>query len=150
MTDKRELILARLVALAAGVTGVANAYRNADEVTEAQRPAVVVYDADEAASSADLGRGRPSATVRRIAMTPQVFILLTGKPAGVGTALNGIRAALISAIQSDATLQAIVGPNGSIAYDGFSTTLSRGRAVEAEGALSFTFNYILNPADLAA
>jgi len=47
--DRRELILARLLAIASGIPGIRNAYRNQDEINESQRPAILILDADEQA-----------------------------------------------------------------------------------------------------
>ena len=51
--DRREDILARLLAIASGIDGVTRAYRNKDEIPETSRPAIVILDGDEAANDAD-------------------------------------------------------------------------------------------------
>jgi hypothetical protein len=49
--DKREVILQRLVEIAAGLPGIATAVRNQDEISEHTRPAIAVFDADETADN---------------------------------------------------------------------------------------------------
>ncbi len=42
--DKRELILQRLLEVAASVPGVVTVVRNQDEISEHRRPAIAVFD----------------------------------------------------------------------------------------------------------
>ena len=60
MTDKRELILARLLGISQGLPGITAAFRNKDEISDRQRPCIVILDADEAADDGD-----PSGLARR-------------------------------------------------------------------------------------
>ena len=94
MTDRRELILMRLLEIARGIEGVTSAFRNRDEISEKQRPAIVILDADEAADDAD-PVSRSSRAPRRVAMTPEIYILLGAKPEHVGTEINALRAKFI-------------------------------------------------------
>jgi hypothetical protein len=149
MTDRRELILARLLGIAQALPGTAAAFRNKDEISDRQRPCIVILDADEAADDADppgLAR-RPNAP-RRVGMTPEIYLMLGAKPEDVGTVINGFRAAFIKAVLMDSELASIVGNNGDIRYEGCATGLARGRNMEAEMGLSFTFSYILRPDEL--
>ena len=41
--------------------------------------------------------------------------------------------------------QSLVGTNGDIRYEGCATALARGRMMEGEMGLSFTFTYVLRP-----
>lgn len=149
MADKREEILARLVVIVGAIDGVVTAARNQPDIDDEQRPAIVILDADEAADDADpAGVMRGSAARRRIGMSPEIYILLGANPEDVGTTINAMRAKVIKAILMDATLNTIIGANGAIRYEGCATGLSRGRGLEAEMGVSFTFSYILNPADL--
>jgi len=149
MTDKRETILARLVDVAAGVTGIVFAGRNVGNVDDEDRPAIIILDADEAADDSDPQSNlRGTSAKRRVGMTPEIYVLLGGKPEDVGSELNTYRAALVKAVLTDSELIEAVGPNGGIRYEGCATGLSRGRSMEGEMGVSFTFTYILNPADL--
>jgi hypothetical protein len=58
--DKREAILQRLVEIAAGVPGVVTAVRNQDELSERLRPAIAVFDGDEAPTSGSTSRRIPA------------------------------------------------------------------------------------------
>ena len=149
MTDKREQILVRLLGIAQALPGIAAAFRNKDEISDRQRPCIVILDADEAADDADpSGLARRPNAPRRVGMTPEIYLMLGAKPEDVGTAINGFRAAFIKAVLTDPELASIVGSNGDIRYEGCATGLARGRNMEAEMGLSFTFSYILRPDEL--
>ena len=81
-------------------------------------------------------------------MTPEIYLMLGAKPEDVGTVINGFRAVFIKAVLMDPGLASIVGSNGDIRYEGCATGLARGRTMEAEMGLSFTFSYILRPDEL--
>jgi hypothetical protein len=142
--SKREDILARLVVVCSGIEGVVLCARNRDEISDRQKPAIIIMDADEAAIEGEPKRPGPQI----ISMTPEIYILLSGEPATVGTELNAMRAALLSAVLNDATLRTITGPNGAIRYEGCATGLSRGRSMEGEMGVSLSFQYPFNPNNL--
>jgi hypothetical protein len=142
--DNREAILARLLIIAAGVDGVAKSYRNKDDVPETSRPAIVILDGDEGSDDSDPGR-RPANAPRRIGMTPEIYILLGGTPATVGTDINLIRAKFVKAVMTDATLIGLTLDGVGIRYEGCATGLARGRSMEGEMGLSFTFTYLMRP-----
>ena len=144
MTDRREMILTRLLEIAVGLDGIVAAFRNKDEISERQRPAVVILDADETADDAD-PNSRPSRAPRRVAMTPEIYILLGAKPEDLGTAINTLRARFVKAVLGDAQLSLIVGSNGDLRYEGCATALARGRSMEGEMGVSFSFTYVLRP-----
>ena len=149
MTDKREQILVRLQGLAQDLPGIVAAFRNIDEISDRQRPCIVILDADEAADDADpAGLARRPHAPRRVGMTPEIYVMLGAKPEDVGTAINVFRAAFIKAVLMDSELATLVGSNGDIRYEGCATGLARGRNMEAEMGLSFTFSYILRPDEL--
>jgi hypothetical protein len=147
MTDRREMVLARLLEIARGIEGIAAAFRNKDEISEKQRPAIVILDADEAAEDTD-PTSRPSRSPRRIAMTPELYILLGAKPEELGTAINTLRARFVKAVLNDVQLASIVGSNGDVRYEGCATALARGRSMEGEMGVSFSFAYVLRPEEL--
>jgi len=147
MTDRRELILARLLEIAKGIEGIAAAFRNRDEISEKQRPAIVILDADEASDDAD-PTARPTRSPRRVAMTPEIYILLGSKPEDLGTAINALRARLVTAVLTDSALLSIIGSNGDIRYEGCATALARGRSMEGEMGVSFSFTYVLRPEEM--
>lgn len=139
--SKREEILARLVVVGASIEGVVMCARNRDEITDRQRPAIIIMDADEVAIEGEPKKPGPQI----ISMTPEIYILLSGAPETVGTELNALRALLLSAVLNDATLQTITGANGSIRYEGCATGLARGRSMEGEMGVSLSFQYPFKP-----
>lgn len=147
MADKRELILARLLAACSDIEGMAKAARNVDALTESARPAVIILDGDEATEEGD-PIGRPERSPRRVEMTPELHVLLAGQPMDAGTAVNAMRAAVIKAVILDTELVDIIGTNGHIRYDGCATEFASGRTMQARMRLAFTFTYILKPAEL--
>ena len=147
MTDRRELILVRLLEIAKGIEGIAGAFRNRDEISEKQRPAIVILDADEAADDADPA-SRPARSPRRVAMTPEIYILLGAKPEELGSVINAVRARFVKSVLRDSQLGSIVGTNGDIRYEGCATALARGRSMEGEMGVSFSFTYVLRPEEI--
>ena len=53
MTDRREAILVRLLDIARTIPGIVAAFRNTDEISDRQRPCILILDADEAADDGD-------------------------------------------------------------------------------------------------
>lgn len=146
MTDKREQILVRLLAISEGIDGIVAAFRNKDEISDKQRPCILILDADEAADDGD--PRRQSNSPRRIGMTPEIYVMLGAKPEDIGTKINAIRAKFVKAVLTDTELNTLVGSNGEIRYEGCATALARGRSMEGELGVSFTFVYVLRPDDL--
>ncbi len=147
MIDRREMILSRLLEIAGSTEGIVAAFRNKDEISERQRPAIVILDADEAADDADPG-SRPARSPRRVAMTPEIYILLGAKPEELGSVINLLRARFVKSVLGDSQLGSIVGTNGDIRYEGCATALARGRSMEGEMGVSFSFTYVLRPEEL--
>ena len=148
MTDKRELILLRLIEVAEAVPGVATVVRNRDEISERSRPAIAVFDGDETADERADQQGHGGRAPNIIEMTPELMILLGATPATVGSMLNGLRAQLVKAVLIDAQLNSLVGTNGRVRYAGCSTQLGHGRSMEGFMAVNFAFSYVLRPEQL--
>lgn len=145
--DPREAILARLLAVAAGVDAMLNACRNETTLNDKQLPAVVLLDGEETAAS----ENRPARTALRpfiMRMTPEVQFRLEAKAAEVGTKLNVYRAALIKAVLSDSALLALTINGKSVDYLGSNTVVERGRSMEGGIGVAFAFTYELRPAQL--
>ena len=142
-----------MLVIAEGVEGVPFAFRNRLDLSERQRPAIVILDSDEIVDAGGSGQGRSPRAASIVSMTPEILFLLqdsadrTGS-AGVGAALNDIRARFLQAVLSDSTLATLTGPNGSIRYEGCATGLSRGRNMEGEMGISLAFQYPLIIAEL--
>lgn len=146
--DKREAILARLLEIAAGLQGIKTAVRNQDEVSERARPAIAIFDADEAADERAEERGHAGRSPNLVELSPEILILLGGKPEAVGTDLNAARAKLVSAVLTDPQLSNLIGSNGRMRYVGCSTHLGHGRSMEGSMAVHFAFTYVLRPDQL--
>jgi hypothetical protein len=147
MADLRETILARLVAIAAEVPGVATAGRNRIGLSETARPAIIVLDADEAAEEEER-TGRPGHAPQLVVMTPELFVL-AGRPAAeIGAELNAIRSRIVRRVLTDGPLLDLAGPNGLIRYAGCATALAAGRSMEGEMSLAFAIRYVLRPVEM--
>ena len=146
--DKRELILQRLLEVAASVPGVATAVRNQDEISEHRRPAIAVFDSDEAVDETAERQDHPGRAPNLVVMTPEVLILLGASPESVGSSLNALRAKLVKAVLTDAQLIALTGTNGRVRYTGCSTHLGHGRSMEGFMGVQFAFAYVLRPEQL--
>jgi hypothetical protein len=160
MTDRREAILARLLAIAEGLAGVDYAARNVNEIPEGRRPAVQIFDADEkVAESGGAAPGHRAGGPQLVTMSPEIVILLGASAKTVGSELNAIRAALIKAIMTDDGDDGLIvitgaGSNtrapssGSIRYMSSATSLGNGRSMEGAMGVFFEFTYPLKPSEL--
>jgi hypothetical protein len=150
MADKREDIILRLIAIAGTITGIQSVLRNRGQANNTMRPCVIVLDGDET-----VYRSKPLPPARGVmmspsimTMTPEIYILLKeDRPTNeeVGPDINAFRIALISAIASDAGLRALLGPNGSLSFNGTTTDLKSGGQLAGQMKLDFSFNYVFNP-----
>lgn len=144
MTDRREQVLARLVVIAQGISGVGQVVRNQPDTTgTASSAAVVIFDGDESVDGGGAGRGRPPTATVFVEMVPEVQIRAGRPSATIGTVMNGLRVLLVKAVLGDATLRAILGTNGEVRYGGLNTELARGKTMMAEMGLIFEIRYPL-------
>lgn len=149
MTDRREEILARLVDIGAGITGIVQCKRNVIDITELKRPAILIFDGDEEAHEIQVRPGHRGMAPNLVTMTPSMNILLSETSENVGSALNSLRAELIYAVLSDSDLATICGPNGHVRYTASATGLNAGRKIEGEIGVSFAITYPLIPSELS-
>lgn len=147
MSDKRELILSRLLEIAAEVDGVSTALRNTESVSEEKLPAITIFDADETANDED-PPGRPVGSPRRVSMTPEIYIDCMAVPETVGTSLNTLRSAFMKAVFADETIKALTLNGIGIRYEGCTTALARGRTMSGSMGVGISFTYILKPDEL--
>jgi hypothetical protein len=145
--DTRELILARILVVSAGLEGVLTAWRNRSQISDLKRPAVIILDADEQADPSDPSPRHASA-IRRVIMNPQVFLLLSDKAVDVGTSLNAFRANYVKAIMEDQTLIDLTLDGIGMRYDGCSSGFARGRSMEGEMIVNIAFTYLWRVSDL--
>lgn len=148
MSDPREVILERLKSIAAGVDGVQLAGRNMIEVPESKMPAVMILEGDEEVSQSHSEARQRATTPAPMVMVPELCIIGNETAANLGETLNAVRAALIKAVTTDATLAGILGSNGRVVYRGAVTDLGIGRAMLGRMALRFAITYVLKPTEL--
>lgn len=152
--DRRELILERLVELAAEeYISARTVVRNRALLKQDVRPAIAILDGDEVArlTGDGLGRGvggRVGMTPQLITMRPQIYFILDSRKVqnvGVGQDVNIFRMTLVRVIAQDQRLLYILGSNGSMAYMGLTTDLKSGSRLDGEALVEFAFTYLLDP-----
>ena len=148
MADPRELILARLVVIAATVPGIRNTFRNQITLNDEEMPAISVLDGDEKADETDPADRGPKGP-RRMIMLPQMLIYLPKKASLVGTSLNGFRALLIDAVADDSVLTAMTTKERGARHMTTQTALAWGRSMLGEMGVSFAIPYVAFPGQLA-
>jgi hypothetical protein len=148
MADKREQIMERLQVVAGGVAGVVTGdIRNCVAFGDTQLPAVSVLEGDEEVEDDERDFARPSVKPYNVRATPQVYIQAAAGPE-IGTTLNALRAAVIKAVLSDPTLNALSLRKNSIRYMGHSTKLNAARDMEGVVVPVFAISYLMVPQDL--
>jgi hypothetical protein len=147
MTDLREQILERLVALVAEIPNIRWAQRNNPDIPDDQLPAASVFDGDEESNgAADIGSSRPANRPYVVQMTPEIIIAEQSDE--VGSDLATLRRELLKRVLNDAALLASVGPNGAIRYAGCQTDLGLGRSFAGALFARFIFKYPLKIEEL--
>lgn len=152
MIDRREAILAQLLAIATAVPGVTTAARNRLSPSDQETPSIIIYDGDENIVEGDDEAGstrRPPDKPRRLIMVPLIEVLLGDATATAGSSINAIRVALLAAILTDATLASLTQDQGrGIHYHGCTFGAGLGRSLEANMVLNFSFTYPLRAQEL--
>ena len=149
MAWKRNEILSRLAEVLGGISGVE--FERNRLLTTDKRPAILLLDSDEVAERAAFNRGRPSNAPNLVVMTPEIYVYLKNvKPINetVGEQLNDLGAKVIKAILNDAQLNELVGGNGEIRYEGFTTDLGEDRTIEGKARVVVSFVYVIRPNEL--
>ncbi len=145
MSDQRELILARLLAIYKTVDGVKRVSRNEQVAEDWEFPAILLLDADEDSDDTVSNRNRPVNRTSLIVMSPETYVIFGGLPEDVGSELNRFRARVVKAVLTDAELATLVGTNGDVVYLGCATSLTRGRELIGDIGLNFSIKYLLKP-----
>jgi hypothetical protein len=156
--DTRELILTRLLDILVEVTGFTTRVRNRALLGNEKRPAVVLLDGRETPVLTHGGRTNRARngislplTPQIMALQPELYILMdehrptNDDTENVGTTLGRHRINVIKAIAEDAELQALLGSNGGIIYNGYDTDLKSGGALSGQMRLDFSFSYTFFP-----
>jgi hypothetical protein len=148
-TDKRELILSRLLDVLDGVQSGMVVLRNAPQIDPDSRPALILYDGDEQSEPRDPNRGGPP-SIRRVRMTPSIIALASAAAENIGTAINELRALVVHAVLTDATLLGYSVNGLEVTYEGAEQIVENGLRVEGAMALTFAITYTLRTADLVS
>jgi hypothetical protein len=165
--DRRARILARLTALlptlkitlSSGVIPAENFVHNRNELPAGKVPGIILLDADEVKDPRALQQQAPGRQLppgcQVMRMTPEIYVVLDVRKGAkqnenVGEDVGLARAAIVSAVLLDQTLQDICGSNGEIMYDGLVSDLARNRTMQGQLGLSFTFVYPLFAKALAS
>jgi hypothetical protein len=146
MADTRELILKRLLKLAAQVDAIGDVRRLDRNFNTEEGAAIVLFDGSEqrveAGSDMKPKDGRVSSV---FSIRPEFHVFLQAAASDAGKALSKIRASAISTVVEDDELRTLAGPNGWVRYMGSETSAERGRAVEVDMALVFEIGFVLSP-----
>lgn len=147
MADTRELILARLAAVCAGVAGVSAVVRNRLDVAGLARPAVIVQDAVE--QMLDRPQGARHSELQRMELSPGLTIVVRGGgSADPGALLSLYRSAILAAVLRDAQLINLCGANGGIRYEGCLVPPPDAEGKEHRIDITLVFTYVLVLSDL--
>jgi hypothetical protein len=157
MMDKRETILAHLLAMLDGldglaeVDGVKSVFRNRGEIPQEKLPAVVLLDGREKIKvSTSTHGGLRTPTI--FTLSPQIFIVLKPRDDinndGIGEELSAYRVKIIKLMRDDDTLAALLGANGEALYLSSETDMQTGSTMQGQMQMDFAFSYVLNPSDL--
>ena len=158
MSDNREAILERLVAIGQGLDQFNLVGRNKIVPADTQLPALIVLDGTEEADEKDPRDMRPATAPRRVRMRAVLQLILQGLPENAGTILNGFRQAVLNAVFTDTVLLGVIPTapgqtvtpglvldNRAIRYLGCDTGFDMGRQLEASMWLHIEFTYALTP-----
>jgi hypothetical protein len=148
VADQREVILSRLAALCASVSGITAVVRNALDVPSNARPAVIIQDGIEAM------RDRPQqvhySELQRMELSPGISIYLrAGGTANPGVLLSRYRSAIVAAVLTDGALRDAVGTTGFISYEGCVVLPPDAEAKEHRLDITMTFTYAFRLGDIA-
>jgi hypothetical protein len=147
MSDPREDIMVRILALLNQLSGTELVARNLDEIPDTKLPAAILYDGDEAAlDNPRATSGKPSV----IHATPIIVIDLGDVPENVGTLANQWLTAIKSLILLDDTLQSLCGDfqTAGAHYGGAETSLHPGRTTHVVLTINFIIGYHLKAWEL--
>lgn len=146
--DRREEILARLMAALAAIPGIKKVFRNRTRVPEKYQPCIVIFDSDEDVDLEGYGRKRPANAPEIVGLVPEIYLYVTGAPGvsdqddEIGPQISAFRKLILPAIVNDAELRRLT-HDGDIRYLGMATGLGKGRTMEGEAGFAFRFNYPL-------
>lgn len=144
MTDRREEILSRLLALAKTVTP--SARRMDPDVNRADCPVFVLFDGDEE-EFGERPERHPGSAAFYLKIKP-TFALFTMGSEKMGRSLNELRADMIKALCLDTTLAGITGHASGCRYVGCEVGVQLAEGLVADMALTFSLVYLFKPSEL--
>ena len=139
MAHRREPILARFLAVAKAIQGVAAAERNVLDVLQLKRPAIAIKDGAE--TPVVLPRNQQRISVQTMQMTPTTTIYVGAGAKDADTLANLFLDRLITAVNADSELLALTGSNGEIRYEGASLEEPEPEGREARMEVMLVFVY---------
>ena len=159
MTDKREEILAYLETSLATVEGIVELYRDRGDLTNFQRPAIMLLDGTEDVRTEQAGTNLRSMAPAVYTLRPEIFLIarsrddmsnttLNGVAAPIGPELSDWRIKILKKISRDINLVTLLGPNGQVQYMGSETDMRTDNTLEGMILFHFAFSYVLDPAKL--
>jgi hypothetical protein len=154
--DVRELILKRLLAILQTVRGpvgeTPTTWRNRNDVSAAQCPALVLLDNREQKRTPTEGKGHKRMPAAVMEMLPQVWIQVKPrsnvKNPEVGEDLSAWRMNVLAAIFRDGELSGLQGENGELEYAGCQTDMEVGSDALGNMILDLTLTYLFDPDDM--
>lgn len=141
------------IELSNGLIKPGNFVHNRNELPKDRVPGIILLDADEVWDPLTpnlSSRGDVRTTPGLLRMTPEIYVVLDERlkdDANRGNDLNTARAVIIGSMINNAALQALVGANGAIRYDGCVTDFARNRTMQGQLGISITFVYPFIPSE---
>jgi hypothetical protein len=145
VTDVREDILVRLLAVVAGVPNIRTAVRNDVDIVEDKLPAITVFDGDEETNGAEDRSARLSNRPYVARMMPDIVVQ---ELHAAESELSTLRREIIRRVLNDAVLIEHVGSNGAIRYLGCQTDFGWLREKFNAMNVQFVFQYPLKIEEL--
>lgn len=147
--DRRELILARLLAICRGFSpefvDLRRIHRNRTNITGKSGSAIVLLDGTEEPANEPTARraGKVHATYCMI-MLPKIQLFDHGTAEEIGPKLNALRLKMIIRVQDDNELVSIGGTSfGLVQYMGCETDIETGEGAEGRIDVKFAIQYPL-------
>lgn len=145
--DRREAILAELLAIANSIPGVLAAGRNITDFSNLARPSIVINDgSEEIFSQPD---GVSETLIACMEMTPGIEIRVGGAPAQIGPIANKIMARYRYRVVTSSAIKDIIGTNGKIFIQGASLVGPTPESKEVRLDTGFAIRYYWRAEDVA-
>ncbi|MBR1150081.1 hypothetical protein [Bradyrhizobium sp. JYMT SZCCT0428] len=143
MSDKREAVMVRLLAIAKDIEDVESAERNAPLADDVDARRISLLEGAEEVNE-EFG-SRHAADKGIVVMIPQLLIACSARTRDVGADLNMIRGRLIKAVMTDTELLALTVNKRSIRYAGMDSDLAFAMLMEGRMAIRFRIAVMLDP-----